>query len=250
MNPINGKILALPHMSYLEKQSRAEAKQELVLQFLASGEVFSTVTILSRVISVSLSSTARTLDYLMRAGALKSEMHVIHCRHCAIYGITPHGLGLVGKFGSRYFELGKTNVAYIPHHLATQVARLNAEQEGWNDWQPGKALYGQSLEKVPDALATANDPVEKRVAIEIERHIKTPKRYGEIISAHLQAITQKRWAEVHYLCPDGLHKKVEAAFAHIDSVLVKGERVQLLQKHRDCFKFFALNSWPITEKGE
>jgi len=238
----------LPHMSYLEKHARAEAKRELVLQFLASGEVFSTVAILSRVISASPSSTTRTLDYLMRAGSLKSEMHVIQCRHCYIYGITPHGLGLVGKFDVRHFELGKTNTAYIPHHVATQMARLNAEDEGWKDWQPGKALYGQSLEKVPDALAT--DPVMKRVAIEIERHIKTPKRYGEIISAHLQAITQKRWAEVYYLCPHGLHQKVEAAFAHIDSVFVKGERVPLQKKHRDCFKFFALNSWPITEKGE
>lgn len=248
MNPSKANILTLPHMSYLEKQSRADAKRELVLQFLAGGEVFSTVTILSRVISASPSSTTRTLEYLMRVGALKSEMHVIQCRHSYIYGITPHGLGLAGKFDARHFELGKTNAAYIPHHLDTQLVRLNAEDEGWKGWQPSKALYGQSLEKVPDAIAT--DPVEKRVAIEIERHIKTPKRYAEIISAHLQAITQKRWAEVHYLCPGGLHKKVEAAFAHIDSVFVKGERVPLLQKHRDCFKFFALNSWPITEKGE
>lgn len=248
MNTSKANILALPRMSYLEKQSRAEAKRELALMFLASGEVFSTVTILARVISASPSSTTRTLDYLTRAGALKSERHVIKCRHSYIYGITPHGLGLVGKFDSRYFELGKTNTSYIPHHLDTQSARLNAEDEGWKDWQPGKALYGQSLEKVPDALVT--DPVKKRVAIEIERHIKTPKRYTEIISAHLQAITQKRWAEVHYLCPDGLHKKVEAAFTHIDFVLVKGERVPLQKKHRDCFKFFALNSWPITEKGE
>lgn len=248
MNPSKANMLNLPHMSYLEKQSRADAKRELVLQFLASGEVFSTVMMLSRVISASPSSTARTLDNLMRAGALKSEMHMIRLRHSAIYGITPHGLGLVGKFDSRYFELGKTNPAYIPHHLDTQMARLNAEDEDWKDWQPGKALYGLNLEKVPDALAT--DPVEKRVAIEIERHIKTPKRYAEIISAHLQAITQKRWAEVHYLCPDGLHKKVEAAFARIESVSVKGERVQLQKKHRDCFKFFALNLWPTTQKGE
>jgi hypothetical protein len=235
-------------MSYLEKQSRAEAKRKLVLQFLASGEVFSTVAILSRVISASPSSTTRMLDCLIRDGALKSEMHVIRCRHSHIYGITSHGLGLVEKFDARHFELGKTNTAYIPHHLESQAAQLNAEDEGWKDWQPGKALYGQNLEKVPDALTTSPDG--RRVALEIERFIKTPRRYGEIISGHLQAITQKRWAEVHYLCPDGLHKKVEAAFAHIDSVLVKGERVTLLQKHRDCFKFFSLNSWPITEKGK
>jgi len=248
MSFLKANILHLPRMSFLEKQSRADAKRELVLQFLASGEVFSTVAILSRVISASPSSTTRTLDYLVRDGALKSERHVIQCRHSHIYGITAHGLGLVGKFNVRHFELGKTNTSYISHHIDTQIARLNAEENGWRNWQPGKSLYGQNLEKVPDAIAT--NPVEKRVAIEIERHIKTPKRYGEIISAHLQAITQKRWAEVHYICPDNLHQKIEAAFTHIDSVLVKGERVPLQQKHRDCFKFFALNSWPVTEKRE
>lgn len=241
-------ILHLPRMSFLEKQSRADAKRELILQFLASGEVFATVAILSRVISASPSSTTRTLDCLIRDGALKFEMHVVQSRRSHIYGITPHGLGLVGKFDSRHFELGKTNTSYISHHIDTQIVRLNAEENDWEDWQPGKSLYGQHLEKVPDAIVT--NPNEKRVAIEIERHIKTPKRYSEIISAHLQAITQKRWAEVHYLCPDNLHKKVEAAFMHIDSVLVKGERIQLQQKHRDCFKFFALNSWPKTEKGK
>lgn len=238
----------LPRMSYLEKQSRAEAKRELVLEFLASGEVFSTVTMLSRVISASPSSTARTLENLMRDGALKSECHLIQSRRTFVYGVTFHGLGLVDKYGARYFELGKTNASYIPHHLDTQLARLNAERNGWVDWEPGKILHGTGLEKVPDALTTSPDG--KRVAIEIERHIKTPKRYSEIISAHLQAITQKRWAEVHYLCPGNLHKKVEAAFTHIESVLVKGERVLLQQKHRDCFKFFALESWPATEKGE
>ena len=240
--------MSIPRMSYLEKQSRAEAKRQLVLQFLASGEVFSMIAIIARLLSASPSSTTRTLDNLIRDGALKSEAHLIHCRHSLIYGITPHGLGLVGKFDARYFELGKTNAAYIPHHLDTQLARLNAEGNGWVDWMPGKILHSQGLEKVPDALSTSPDG--KRVAIEIERHIKTPKRYSEIISAHLQAITQKRWAEVHYLCPDSLCKKVEAAFMHIDSVFVKGERVPLQQKHRDCFKFFALDAWPEITKGE
>lgn len=248
MSPQSEKYPAPPHMSFLEKQSRAQAKRELILQFLAGGEVFSTVTILARLLSASPSSTTRTLDSLIRDGALKSESHLIHRRHSSVYGITPHGLGLVGKFDARYFELGKTNTTYIPHHLNTQLARLNAEGNGWVDWEPGKILHGQGLEKVPDALATSQDG--RRVAIEIERHIKTPKRYSEIISAHLQAITQKRWAEVHYLCPGSLQKKVEAAFAHIESVLVKGERVQLQQKHRDCFKFFVLDTWPTTEKGE
>lgn len=241
-------IIAPPRMTFLEKQSRAEAEPQLLLQFLSSGEVYTSAMLAAQLLACSTSSADRTLSILMRDGCLKSEIHLVNSRYLRIWGITPHGLGLVGKFDARYFELGKTNSAYIPHHLDTQFARLNAEGNGWKNWEPGKILHGMGLEKVPDALASSPDG--RRVAVEVERHIKTTKRYSEIISAHLQAITQKRWAEVHYLCPGSLHKKIEAAFTHIESVLVKGERVSLQQKHRDCFKFFALDSWPTSEKGE
>ena len=231
-----------PRMSYAEKQARAQAKRYVLLQFLASGEVYTVSSIAAQLMSVSQSSAERTLASLVFAGALKFESHIIASRKAHIYGITSHGLALMDEFDKPFFQLGKTNSLYIPHHLQTQQARLAAESAGWTDWTPGKTLHGSGLLKIPDAVGTT--PTGVRVAIEIERHVKTPKRYEEIISAHLQSITKKLWSEIHYLTPAGLSSRVEKAFQHVQSVPVKGERVSLEPLHRAAFKFFDLQSWP------
>ena len=46
----------------------------------------------------------------------------------------------------------------------------------------GALLHSKGLKKIPDAIATS--PSGERVVIEIERYVKTPKWYVEIISAH------------------------------------------------------------------
>lgn len=231
-----------PHFSHTQRLARAAAKRELLLHWLATGEVYTSLSLASRLMSVSQSSAQRTLAALVRDGALKFEPHYILSRKTFIYGITPHGLALCDTFDVPHFQLGKTNSSYITHHLQTQQARLAAESCGWTDWHPGKILYGQNLPKVPDAIATT--PAGVRVAIEIERNVKTPKTYEEVIAGHLKSITKRLWSEVHYLTPPGLAKRVEKAFERVTTVPVNGDRVPLEQAHRDRFKFFELSDWP------
>lgn len=231
-----------PSLSHEQRLARATAKRELLLHWLASGEIYTSLSIASRLMSASHSSAQRTLSGLVREGALKFESHFVASRKTFIYGITAHGLALCDKFDVPHFQIGKTNSSYITHHLQTQQARLAAEACGWTDWRPGKVLYGQNLLKVPDALATS--PAGVRVAIEIERNIKTPKTYEEVIAGHLMCVTKKLWNEVHYLTPPGLAKRVQKAFEHVTSVPVNGDRVSLEQAHRDRFRFFELSDWP------
>lgn len=231
-----------PRMSHEQRLARAVAKRQTLLHFLASGEVYTSIAVASRLMSVSQSSAQRSLVSLVRDGSLKFEPHYILSRKTFIYGITTHGLALCDKYDVPYFQLGKTNSSYITHHLQTQQARLSAEASGWVDWHPGKILYGQNLPKVPDAIATT--PAGVRVAIEIERNIKTPKTYEEVIAGHLKSITKRLWSEVHYLTPPTLAKRVQKAFEHVTSVPVNGDRVPLEQAHRDRFKFFELADWP------
>jgi hypothetical protein len=231
-----------PHMSHAEKQARAQAKRQVLLKFLASGEVYTVPSITAQLMAVSQSSAERTLSVLVLDGSLKFETHIIASRKTHIYGITSHGLALMDEFDKPFFQLGKTNSSYIPHHLQTQRARLAAEAAGWTEWVPGKMLHGKGLLKVPDAIATS--PSGKRVALEIENHIKSPKRTEEVVSAHLQSVTRKLWDEIHYLTPADMSARVEKAFLHVQSVPVKGERVPLDPRHRAAFKFFDLQNWP------
>lgn len=240
--------MTLPSMSFLEKQKRAQEKRLMILHFLATGEVYTSLTIASRVMSCSISSAERTLNSLVREGAIKFEQHLVQSRKTKIFGISPHGLALAGEFESASFELGRTNPSYIYHHLLTQQARLQAELAGWDGWQPGKILYKQNLLKVPDALCVSL--AGKRVAVEIERHVKTRKRYEEIISAHLQAMSKKDWDEVHYLTTSALLIPLQKIFAHLVSIPVKGERVPVEEKHRARFKFFVLDDWPLSTEQE
>jgi hypothetical protein len=232
----------IPRMTYEERQARALAKKDAILGFLASGEVYTNVVVAAQVMAASPSAAERTLSGLVRDGALKCESHMVGSRKMHLYGITPHGLALMDRFDRPYFQLGRTNSAYIPHHLQTQRARLAAEEAGWTDWMPGKLLHRQGLKKIPDAIATSPDG--DRIAIEIENYIKSLKRIEEIISAHLQSISKKLWREVHYLTPDGLARRVEKAFENVKSVPVNGDRIQLEQAHRDRFRFYELNVWP------
>lgn len=233
----------IPKMTYEERQARAQAKKDTILAFLSSGEVYTSVVVAAQVMAASPSAAERTLTGLVRDGALKFETHMVGSRKMYVYGITPHGLALMDRFDRPYFQLGRTNSTYIPHRLETQRARLAAEEAGWSDWIPGKLLYRQGIKKIPDAIATS--PAGVRVAIEIERHVKTPKRYEEIISAHLQSISKKLWREVHYLSPDGLASRVAKAFENVQSVPVNGDKISLEQAHRERFRFYELNAWPV-----
>lgn len=231
-----------PQMTHAEKNARAAAKKSLILDFLAGGEVYTSPAMAAQVMACSRRSADSTLAALVREGCLKSEIHFIASRKCVLFGITPHGLAAVEKFENLYFELGRTNSAYVLHHLQTQQARLSAEAAGWKNWQPGKILYNTGLRKVPDAVAT--DPAGTIVAIEIERHVKTSKRYAEILAAHLISINKKRWREIHYLTPPGLSKRLEQAFLKVKKVKVESKIVQLTDAHYQRFKFFELNRWP------
>lgn len=234
--------LNLPIMTYRARMARAQEKRQAILQFLASGETYTTKAITAKLLETSEMSADRSLQALVRDGCLKVESHLVKARNVLIFGVSAHGLALADQVDGKEFELGKINSSYITHHLETQLARLQAEKAGWHDWMPGKILYNQTLLKVPDALATKHDGTT--VAIEIERHVKSRKRYEAIISSHLQSISQKKFDEVHYLAEGGLHTKILAIFNAIQYIPVKGERVKLEQKHRDRFKFHDLKTWP------
>lgn len=238
--------MKISELSFAEKQSRAAEKRQAILAFLARGETYTILTIAAKVMGCSERSALRTLDGLSRDGALKTEALFVQSRKIRIFGVTAHGLALAGESDGSYFEVGRTNPSYVPHHIKTQRARLAAEAAGWKSWQPGKTLHKLGLLKVPDALAVKPDG--SKIAVEIERHIKTKKRYEQVVSFHLQEISKKSWAEVHYLTQPELITPLQNIFQKIETIPVKGERVTLEQKHRERFKFFSLAEWPPTPK--
>lgn len=232
----------LPIMTHDERMARSAAKAEILLKFLGSGEVYTTADVAATLLQIDRSRAAACLASLEKQGALACETHTVASRLVRIYGVTPHGLAIADCCGNPHFELGRTNSSYIAHRLDTQRMRIQADAAGWTDWTPERILRFQNLKKIPDAVATS--PAGNRIAIEIERFCKTPKRYGELIVAYLQEIKNGKYAEVHYVCPEGIERLIRNSFSKLESVKLNGEAVKLEEKHKARFKFFSFNNWP------
>jgi hypothetical protein len=169
----------------------------------------------------------------------------------ALWGITAHGLAYAWNLDETpeerpVFEPSRIAVSVLPHHVDLQRARIKAEHAGWTKWKRGERL-GFKTKNRPDAIARDNAGI--MVAIEIERTIKTIKRYRQIMAAHLQEIKNEQWARVEYVCPsESFCKRLERIFRSIDYVVIGNQRVKLSEKHHDRFAFTSINNWPILNR--
>jgi len=238
----------LPQMTHAQRCARAQAKAEILLNFLASGEVYTSADIAADMLQIDRRRAAATLKSLEYQGALKCETHSVNARMLRIHGITPHGLAMAGQFDGQFFELGRTNPSWINHRLEGQRMRVKAEAAGWTNWATERTLRMQNLKKVPDAVAAS--PAGCRVAVEIERHCKTPKRYAQLIVAYLLEIKNEKYAEVHFVSPSGIEKLIRTSFSKIKTVKFNGETVRLEEKHLARFKFFSFDQWPPAPESE
>ena len=233
--------------SYQDQQQRRSDKLSATLDFLA-GEQWSTLDMLADMLSVSRRNAGRVVAALEREGAVVADPLVItdarRLIKINILGITGHGQALAGRWDVQEYQRGQVSPHFAMHHLATQQARLAAEAAGWRDWAAGKSLYGKGFKKVPDALVTS--PAGQRIAIEIERNVKSPKRYAEAMVAAISDIRQKRFDVVHYISPAGQQALIERAQAKVTVLHFKGEVIPTVveQKHRLRFLFFSLDAWP------
>ncbi|SNS03702.1 hypothetical protein SAMN05192560_2329 [Methylobacillus rhizosphaerae] len=230
--------------SYQQRCMRSQAKRETVLRFLRD-ETWSNLTNLADMLGLSEPATFKTICQMERDGFLLR--YKVDALRLSLWGVTPQGLAFAWADNEAmrvrpYFEPGKLSVMTIPHYLDIQRARLMAEQAGWTNWVPGHRLP-KGIKKRPDAIATNAEG--QTIAIELERSIKTLKRYEAIFAIYLQMMKREEYAKVHYLCPDaGFAPRLERMFALIQSVPVAGERVPITKKHRARFPVFALDNWP------
>jgi len=232
----------IPRMTREQIIARAQAKEKIVLDFLASGEVWTTEPILCNLLSLSPRRVQVLLARMARDGLVKPERVEGFGRLRWAWGITPTGIAFSENAAPdcpRFESL--PSLQFMQHHIDTQRARLQAEAAGWS-WEPGKLLYNRGWHKVPDALATS--PQGERVAVEIERTIKTPLRYQQIIPQALRDVKAGRYDRVQYISPQNRADAVERALHRVEVVKVGGEPVKLTDQHWARFSFSNLADWP------
>lgn len=241
----------IPQMTAVERMARAAEKRAAILSFLATGEVWTTAEIAALVAGTSRRRALDTLAAMERDALIAGEALTYAGKPLTLYGITAHGCAVADAFDCPHFEKGRTNPSWIEHRLCTQRMRLAAEAAGWRGWYGERVMRirasKEGWKKVPDALAETPDG--EMVAVEIERHCKTPKRYGELILAYLQEIKAGRYSQVHFVCPAGVETLVQKAMARVTHIKHLGERVEVTPAHRARFRYANFNHWPEVAHG-
>ena len=231
---------------YSERQKRNERKTALVLGFLRD-ETWTTPLMISVLLELSLASAYKTLNALVKK-SLVVKYNVEDIKQ-VVYGITTLGLIESWSYTEKqpekraYFQPSKIKAVMVNHHLMLQQSRLNAEKVGWKDWMPAK-LLPNDIPKKPDAVVKSRG--HETVAVELERSMKTQKRYETIWSIYLQAIRRGDYDVVHYIVPNQRFlASLNRMFSLITFIPVGGKRVKIEDKHRAKFMIFAINDWPI-----
>ena len=237
---------ALPAMTHAQRQARAQDKRSAILSFLASGEVWTVVDVAAEVIGASRRRALDTLAAMERDALIASDTVSVAGRQVTLYGITPHGCATADMFDCPHFEKARTNPSWVEHRVAGQRMRLAAEAAGWTNWLPERVLRVRAAaggwKKIPDAVGT--NPAGEVVAIEIERHCKTPKRYAELWLAYIQDMKADRFRRVAFVCPPGVEVLVAKSMARVTHVKLAGEPVEINDKHRARFSYFNFQNFP------
>lgn len=224
------------------RNARILEKRDIVLKFLRD-ETYTSAKIISSLLHFkSVQAAHQTLNKMVREGFLRKATVCFLGRSIVLYGINDHGLayswGLNQDPQSRpTFQPSKVSLSQLPHKLELQEIRLKAQSLGWSKWIPGERL-GLSMKglKRPDALV--EDSEGNIIAIEVERTIKSPKRYAEILLNHLIARKNSHYSKVLYLSPDiACMARVKRCFERVTVVKYQGNTIAITPQHLSFFDF-------------
>jgi hypothetical protein len=234
-----------------ERLARSQEKRRAVLRWLRD-EIWSTPEILGQVMALNARQPVyRTLAAMEREGYLHSaDLQIFKKATQRIFGITSHGLAYAFDLDEAIekrptFEPSKVKLSTLQHEIDVQRLRFQAQASGWTHWQPGARL-GASLAgmKRPDAVAI--DPSGRVIAVEIERTIKTVKRYEVLLSQYLQAIAKRQFGLALWVCPtDDLAARLNRLLSSITAVPIGAKRIPLEERHAQAWRIISYRQWPL-----
>lgn len=224
-------------------EARRAEKEKIILNLLKD-ERFSTARLIGVLLSTKRTATFETVKRMEKNGLL-IQGQVDDKR---VWGLTPAGAFLADEDGKcRHFDPKRISAITLKHDLAVQRAKVEAMTMGWSDFLAERTLRQMAVKErttwlqVPDALAVS--PRGRKVAFEVERTAKTPKRYKAIFDSYCQMLADRTIQEVVYICSEDICPRLERLFLKIETMTVDGKIHSFSDSFRKRFHFVTCDGW-------
>lgn len=234
-----------------EREKRAATKRHLLLRFLRD-ELYTTPTVAGLVIGCGTRATRQTVAQMEAAGLVKRHQVALAegLPLVVVIGITGHGQGVAfdietENVRAREFRPCDWSPLHLQHTVDLQKLRVSSANL-CAKWVPGGLLPASKKGvKRPDAIAVLRDGV--RVAIEVERTIKNPMRYREILTGHLIAQRQKSWQRVVWASPSSdISSRIQRLLTSITRLKINGIDTILDPSHFANLAFCTYENFPAA----
>lgn len=236
--------------SRIEQRAIREAKERAILFFLLD-EGYSKLEVLALFLAMTPNGVQRILRSMEAKQLIKVHKVAVplNSRKVSIWGLTPTGAAFAtpNNEPSRFFEVGRIKQVTMDHSLALQRVKAIGLRGGWSEWKSSSTMLKTAnmnrseWRQVPDAVAIS--PQGRKVAIELERTRKTPKRYVEILANYAEMIASEVIQEVFYVCPDELVRRIELDFYKIEKIIFKGRVMPVHESLLKRFYFISYTNW-------
>ena len=216
------------------------AEKEKIILNLLKDERFSTARHIAVLLKTKRTATFETVKRMEKKGLLLQAK----VEDQSLWGLTPQGAFLAD---GRHFDPKRISAITIRHDLAVQKAKVEAMAMGWSGFLAERTLRQMAVKErttwlqVPDAFAVS--PKGRKVALEVERTVKTPKRYTAIFDSYCQMLADKTIQEVIYICTEDIKDRLERLFLKIETMTVDGKRHAFSESFRARFHFVTCEKW-------
>ena len=232
----------------VQRAERMLQKQRLILRFLRA-EIWTDHKNLGELLKIMPASTNRTVNSLIKAELLRTNRVALVGGHITLIGITHHGQALSTdpneEVVEKVFEPNRVSKTYLRHSLDIQYLRIKAERSGWTGWiNADRVKKWQESQGRPDAFAM--DAAGRRIAVECERTIKSPKRYIQILSTWLQSIRRGDVQRVVWVSPTAaVRDHLRKIITNITHVELGGKMVLIPRDRFQKLDFLTYAEWPM-----
>lgn len=235
----------IPH-SHAARLARRDDKRRKILGFLRS-EIWTLPDVVGLIVGVRDARTIEsTLAGMVREDLLvREECTLPSGRRVDLIGISMDGQAhiahlLCKPLVDRAHERGRAGLSQVDHRADLQRLHINLAQAGWCNWtHPDRVPVSQKSQTGQhraDAITTT--PAGVVVALEIERNVKTGKRYRAILAHHITALSRGDYSQVIYTSPsEATACAVRSLVSSIDQVIVAGRETIVTPEMLSKFKF-------------